>query len=105
MKKQVSICLLVALSFSGVGCDGRGSSGPQPPTGSKVTVQFRRDYLGGGGSDGPASATLGLIKENQVALEGKLVRVTDEWVVIDSQGHEQWVPRAAVLYIDAVKAQ
>jgi len=103
MTKHLSTCLLVGSTFGLIGCDTRGN-GPQPPTGSQVTVQFRRDYLGGA-KDGPASATLGSINDNQVALQGKLVRVTDEWLVVENQGREQWVPRAAVLYVDAVKAQ
>ena len=104
MKKHLSTFLLLPAALGLIGCDGRGASGPQPPTGSQVTVQFRRDYLGGA-KDGPASATSGSINDNQVALQGKLVRVSDEWLVLENQGREQWVPRAAVLYIDAVKAQ
>jgi hypothetical protein len=102
-KHHSPVLMLLPIALGLLGCDSR-SSGPQPPTGSQVTVQFRRDYLGGA-KDGPASATLGSINDNQVALQGKLVRVTDEWLVVENAGREQWVPRAAVLYIDAVKAQ
>lgn len=106
------VSLSLAAAGALAGCDvstggsggSSGDTGPQPPAGGTVTVQFRRDYLGGA-KDGPASATAGEINGSQVGLSGTLVRVTDEWVVIGAQGREQWVPKSAVLYLDVMPPQ
>ena len=105
-----SLALIAGGLLSG-GCDqsastgsAGGGGGPQPPAGSTATVQFRRDYLGGA-KDGPASATAGEINGAQVGLSGKLLRVTDEWVVLEAQGREQWVPKSAILYLDVTTPQ
>ena len=114
MLRLAMLFALVAASTTAlVGCgddddddDRPGSSaGVQPQLGSNVVVQFRRDYLGAADSDGPVSATAGNVNGTEVAVAGKLVRVSDEWVVIESQGRELWVPKSAVLYLDVSKAK
>jgi hypothetical protein len=77
--------LLFALpaAFAVVGCDSRSESGP---VGKTATVEYR-----------PVAAAGGTVIQKQRA--GVLKKVTSDWVTIDEQGSEIWIPRDMVLEI------
>ena len=94
MKKCVIIISLLALLIVFTGCD-RSS---QPPTGKKVFVQFRRDYLGGAHAL-PISPVTTSINGATVCIKGKLLTVNEEWVVVENRKQEHWIPKNVVLLI------
>jgi uncharacterized lipoprotein YehR (DUF1307 family) len=81
------------------GCDNAvavGSSGP--PIGKGCSIQFRRDALGAGAS-GPSSPMAGNINGAEVAISGTLKSTSGDWVVLEVEGRETWVPKAVILLI------
>jgi len=68
------------------------------PPGKSCSIQFRRDALGSGAS-GPSSPLAGNIDGAEVAISGTLKSSNDEWVILDVQGRETWVPKAVILLI------
>jgi hypothetical protein len=93
------------------GCDrAHAANSPdqrQPPTGRDCTVQFRRDFLGTS-RDLPVSPTANTIGGSETCVRGRLMAVTDEWVVLayavpvgnKPLEREFWIPRNVVLLID-----
>jgi hypothetical protein len=106
MRRAVA-AITIALAPAIAGCDSRSAAAPAdsslggPPTGGTCTVQFRRDALGSGGS--PVSPTTDSINGAEVSIQGTLVRVDSEWVVVDREHRELWVPRQSVLLLDFPK--
>ena len=78
------------------GCD-RVSS---PPAGKSCTIKFRMDALGVA-RDSPVSPMMtGTFNGGEVAIDGTLQRISDEWVVLlDRNGKEVWVPKSVILLI------
>ena len=94
MKKQSVFISLLAVIAMLAGC----SRANQPPTGKKVTVQFRRDALGSAHVL-PIPPTTDSQNGAQVSLSGKLTMVTPEWIVLNHQKQKHWIPRESVLLI------
>lgn len=82
------------------GCDKATATAgsPNPPLGKTCTIQFRRDALGAGAS-GPSSPMAGNINGAQVAISGTLKSTSGEWVILDVNGRETWIPKAVILLI------
>lgn len=95
MKKEQYISIgLLTVVFLLSGC----SQPTQPPTKKNVKVQFRRDALGGAHTL-PISPNTDSINGAQVSLSGKLLTVNDEWIVLEHNKRNHWIPRDAVLLI------
>lgn len=67
-----------------------------PPIGKNCTVQFRRDALGAAASSAIPPLT-GMHNGAETAVSGKLKYVTSEYVVLDRNGAELWIPKSVVL--------
>jgi hypothetical protein len=80
--------LALGLTIASVGCDSRGSE--SGVSGKTATVEYRPVVTVG--TDGKSSAI-------QKQRAGTLKKVSADWVVIDEQGTEIWVPRDMVLEI------
>jgi hypothetical protein len=94
MKTYFMIISLLTLLIVFTGCD-RPS---QPPTGANVIVQFRRDALGSANAR-PISPTTGSMNGARVFLGGKLLTVNEEWIVLEHEKQEHWIPKDVVLLI------
>jgi hypothetical protein len=82
-------------------CDsGANRSGAvaQPPVGQMVTVQFRRDALGGA-ANLPVSPTTNSVDGAKVSLSGHLTEANQEWLVIRTAAGEHWIARDSVLLV------
>lgn len=83
--------LLLAAALSAIGCD-TGQTAPAAPAGEPVavgrtgTVEYRPALAAGGTA----------ITKQRVGVIRKL---SADWVVVDEQGNEVWVPRDMVLEI------
>jgi hypothetical protein len=106
MKMQYLFMSLIAATIL-TGCD-RPDQSPeydrpdQPPAGEYVTVQFRRDALGSAHTL-PISPITGSINGAKVCLSGELVSVNGEWIVLEHNEQEFWIPKHAVLLIQINK--
>jgi hypothetical protein len=88
--RTLSAVVFVALGLAGasVGCDSRGSE--SGVSGRSATVEYRPAVSVG--ADGKPSAV-------QKQRAGTLKKISADWVVIDEQGTEIWVPKDMVLEI------
>ncbi len=87
--------VLFAATVLLAGCSGA----PDRPSKAKwATVQIRRDLLGAGGNL-PISPTTGSFNGADVCVTGKLLKVNEEWVVLERDKQEIWIPRENVLLI------
>lgn len=79
---------------------GSGAGAPIELLGKPVRIQFRRDALGMA-----APATLGPDAPSAggrtIALDGTLIDLTDQWLVLRGQGRTYWIPHHVVLLIEA----
>jgi hypothetical protein len=81
-------CLLAGLILSAVGCNSPAPTAAEEPNtaGRQATVELRP-----------------VMDSNSTSLHkqrsGRLIKVTNEWVVIDESGAEVWVPKEMVLEI------
>ena len=90
---------LFSITLLLTGCDhSTAADHPSPPIGKSCSIQFRRDALGAGAS-GPSSPLAGSINGADVAISGTLKSSNGEWVVLDVNGRETWVPKAVILLI------
>lgn len=72
----------------------------EPPAGREATVQFRRgDSLGGGGGL-PVGPEASSINGAKLSLSGQINKVGKEWIVLDSEGSEIWIPIGSILLIE-----
>jgi hypothetical protein len=94
MKKYFIIISLLTLLIIFISRDGSS----QPPTGEYVIVQFRRDALGSANAR-PISPTTGSNNGARVFLGGKLLTVNEEWIVLEHEKQEHWIPKDVVLLI------
>jgi hypothetical protein len=101
MKIPVAIVICIAaLSFMALfaGCDSNSTPMRTPPVGKQCTIQFRRDALGAG-ADMPVPPMTDNINGADTSISGTLKSSTGEWIVLDRNGSEVWVPKTAVLLI------
>ena len=70
------------------------------PLGETVTVQFRRDALGGG-ANLPVPPTTNSVNGAEVSLTGKLLRVDFDWILLDVPGSTSlhWIDIDSVLLV------
>lgn len=106
MKWTFSIIVLSLLfTFGMTGCDRTAAAaGPDNihPLDVPCQVQFKRDVLGARG-DRLFSPLTDAFDGVEAHVNGKLVKINDEWVVIDRDGDEIWIPRENVLLLEFPK--
>ena len=73
--------------------------GQQPPTGRPCRIHFRRDAMGLA-AQAPLAIRDSEIPGRTTHKAGTLDQVTDEWVVLRSDGRLWWIPRAVILTIE-----
>ena len=66
--------------------------------GKVCTIQFRRDALGAAASN-PVPPMTHSYNGADTNVQGKIKRVTNEWVVIEQDAGEIWIPKAVILLI------
>ena len=83
--------------------DGGPGAVPVPQAiGKQATVHFRRDYLAGEPLL-PMSPTQPSIRGIEVAVSGVLRGVDDEWVVLERDRTNAYIPRKAVLVLEVAR--
>lgn len=99
------LLLLLAAAMSGCGQSptvlAATDAAPkdQIPAGAVCLVQLQRNALGAGSST-PISATRTQINDAVLALEGTMVRMNSDWVVLKlADKSECWIAKSAVLTI------
>lgn len=70
-----------------------------PPIGAQCTVQFQRDALGAG-ANLPIPPRTNQINGADTSVSGTLKQFTTEWIVLDVDGQELWIPKTVVLLIE-----
>lgn len=96
-KQALAATALLALAA----CGGPADSLPAAPSdGAQVTVQIRRDALGGG-ANLPVPPTTSAVNGAAVAIRGTLVERGGEWLVVDVGGTRHWIHVDSVLLISA----
>lgn len=106
MKKRVLLnCVLVVIAIAMVGLYLSRPDALSEKVNSNCTIYFNRDALGGT----PATIvpiTCDNFNGAQVSLSGKLVKVTSEWIIIetfigndDKNKQMYWAPRNVVLLV------
>ena len=100
MIAMIAGLVAVLILFITCGGDSTPKADPEatPPLGKNVTVQFRRDALGSGATS-PVPPLTGLHNGAEVSVSGKLKNVTPEWVIVDRNGSEIWIPKSCVLLL------
>ena len=81
---------------------GCGSQAPDPARkliGKNVTIQFRRDALGGAANI-PVPPFTNNINGAETSASGKVEMVEGNWLVIQRSGNLTWIPREVVLAIE-----
>jgi hypothetical protein len=81
---------------------GCGKPAPDPAkalVGKHVTIQFRRDALGGAATL-PVSPFTTNINGADTSASGKVERVEGNWLVIKRGGNLAWIPREVILAIE-----
>lgn len=111
MNRQIIMAGVLALTVLGlVGCEQtiskteQAEAGAQEPEaerfddliGKNGKVQFKRDMLGAS-ADLPIPPMTDGINGASVSISGKFVHISDQWVVLESQQVQTWVPRENVL--------
>lgn len=90
------ILLLIVTAFL-AGCE------KSPPIGKEVSLQLRRGDALGSGANLPVPPRTGGINGAETGISGKLVQITDEWVVVDTNGMNAariWIPKINILLIE-----
>lgn len=90
-----ALALFIPVVFTGCG----GPEAPALQTGKACTVQFRRDALGAG-ANLPVPPMTHSMNGADTSVEGTLKRVTAEWLVIEKNGKEIWIPKGVILLIE-----
>ena len=75
--------------------------GDNPPVGADCIVQFKRDLLGGTNAT-PISPTTTNQNGADLTVQGTLVKIDSDWVVIKDAMHAThlwWIPRQNVLML------
>jgi hypothetical protein len=97
------ICIIgLSLTTFIIGCKVEST----PPIGKNCTVQFRLDALGVSTdilteprTRLPMTMFSDRINNLQISLKGTLKSANDDWVVVDSNGSEIWIPTKVILLI------
>ena len=103
MKTLLATFAMVAVltvTLMNTGCD-RAQAAPgslNPPNGKSCTVQFRRDALGTA-ANLPVPPMSSAINDAATSVTGVLKLTTEEWVVLDRDGKEVWIPKGVILLI------
>ncbi len=98
--KWIILCIL---AFA-VGGGFKKTEAPDPAkklVGKAVTVQFRRDALGGAASI-PVSPFTNSINGAETSFTGKVEQVEGSWLVVAFGGKRIWVPREVILAVEEV---
>ena len=102
--RPCSLALALVFAVVCTGCDRMNSGvgnaeAPALQTGKACTVQFRRDALGAA-ANLPVSPTTHSINGAETCVMGTLKRATAEWVVIEKNAKEIWIPKSVILLIE-----
>jgi len=98
---RMATLLMTIASLALVGCASGVTGARQagdPPIGAGCTVQFKRSDLGAAASL-PIPPTTNSINGAGVSVSGKLLRIDQDWVVLDDGSSKLWVPRRNVLLL------
>lgn len=103
MKKNVPVLVFVAAvaaAFFLTEChsDVSPNDKDNPLVGKTCTVQFRSDVLGMTTST-PASPSSTIINGVDTTVKGLLRSTQGDWVVVESNGQEVWIPKEVILAI------
>ncbi len=90
-----TLALLGSVVFTGCG----KQDVPALQVGKACTVQFRRDALGAAANT-PVPPMVNRMNGAETCAMGTLKRATAEWVVIEKNGKEIWIPRSVILLIE-----
>jgi hypothetical protein len=93
----VCVTILFASQTRSQAAFGGGSS--QPPIGKNCIVQFRRGDALGSGANLPVAPLTGSINGAETSIAGALRNVTEEWLVIEANGANIWIPKSAILLV------
>jgi hypothetical protein len=98
--KWILLCLLAYAV--GNGCQKYETPDPAKKlVGKAVTVQFRRDALGGAASI-PVFPFTNSINGAETSFTGKVEQVEGSWLVVAFGGKRIWVPREVILAVEEV---
>ena len=95
----LTLALLGSVVFSGCGKQDVPPDVPALQVGKACTVQFRRDALGAAANI-PVSPTTHNINGAETCVMGTLKRAMAEWVVLERNGKEIWIPKSVILLIE-----
>ena len=99
MKLSISIFTVAAALLSSIflsACDH--NEAPSLEVGKFCTIQFRRDALGAAAVN-PVPPMTDSYNGADTNIQGKLKRTTKDWIVIEHNGGEIWIPKSVVLLI------
>ncbi len=108
MRTVAAVILLVLLASAVVtyrataAPSSPGLAAATPPIGSTCCVQFRRDALGCAASL-PVPPTSNNFNGANVSVEGKLLRIDSDWLVLAREHNQLWIPRQNVLLVQVDK--
>lgn len=94
--------IILSLLAFGMGNGCQKSEAPDPAkqlVGKNVTVQFRRDALGGATTI-PVSPFTNVINGAETSFTGKVYQVEGNWLIVDFRDKRVWVPREVVLAVE-----
>ena len=95
----ILICATI-LTISQTGSSAAlGGGTSEPPIGKVCTVQFRRGDALGSGANLPLSPFTNGINGAETSVVGKLRNATDQWIVVERDGSNVWIPKSAILLI------
>jgi hypothetical protein len=101
MRATVILSALVAILVCG--CSNAQSISEKHPLaeriGKRCRVQFRRGDGLGSGANLPVSPTTGEINGAEVSVIGQLRAVSSDWIALESDKREYYIPRASILLV------
>jgi hypothetical protein len=105
---QIAACVVVLIAIALFAAPRQSEAAfggsAQPPVGKQCTVQFRRGDALGGGANLPVSPMTSSINGAETAISGKLVSVSETWLVVESANESlMWIPKASILLVHVAK--
>jgi hypothetical protein len=98
LPKVFVLLLSIPLFLAGCGTSAKPEIAKEL-IGRDVTIQFRRDSLGGA-ADLPVPPLSGGINGAEVAISGKVHIIESNWVVLFRNEKLVWIPRGVILAIE-----